>query len=102
MAVNIIRLKQAADRLQTYGKKMEQVDSEKVREEQAKVAKRHRELFVPAAEKFQQLRNTVAAAPVARPALEIVGGVVPEIIQRDNDLRPIRYLQIALLAARSV
>ena len=111
MAVNLARLEQAAGRFANYKQKMRFSDSAEIRAEQASVAQRHRELFLPAAEKEQQLRSTIAAA--AQVAVEIMPmdgnllvlpsvGLLPEIIQRDNDLRPVRYLQIALLAARSV
>ena len=110
MAVNLARLEQAADRFEKYADKMQHADSPAAREERARVAKRHREQFLPAAEKFQQLRSSAvvprtiegAAAPPITDVAVIEGGVIPEILQRDNDLRPVRYLQIALLAARSV
>lgn len=35
-------------------------------------------------------------------ALFMEDGVVPEVLARDNDLRPVRFLQLALLVARSV
>lgn len=107
MSINLARLEQAAGRFENYAEKMQQADPQDVRAEQLRVAKRHREQFLPAADKFQQLRSAaVASARVvaaAAPSLVVTaGGVIPEIMQRDNDLRPVRYLQIALLAARSV
>ena len=111
MAVNLARLEQAADRFEKYADKMQHADSPAAREERARVARRHREQFLPAAEKFQQLRSSAvvsrtiegaAATPPITDVAVIEGGVIPEILQRDNDLRPVRYLQIALLAARSV
>ncbi len=111
MAVNLARLEQAADRFEKYADKMQHADSPAAREERARVATRHREQFLPAAEKFQQLRSaavvsrTIEVAAATSPITDVAvieGGVIPEILQRDNDLRPVRYLQIALLAARSV
>ena len=111
MAVNLARLEQAAVRFEKYADKMQHADSPAAREERARVATRHREQFLPAAEKFQQLRSAAvvsrtievaAATPPITGVAVIEGGVIPEILQRDNDLRPVRYLQIALLAARSV
>jgi endonuclease G len=109
MAVNLARLEQAAGRFEKYTEKMRKADTPAVREEQAVVARRHREQFLPAAEKFQQLRSAAvasrirdAATATPPPSDLVVAGVIPEILERDNDLRPVRYLQIALLAARSV
>ena len=111
MAINLARLEQAADRFETYREKLPAVDTPQARSEQAIVAARHREQFLPAAEKLQQLRSTVAAdtpaVAIAQPTEEHLVvlptvGLIPEIIQRDNDLRPVRYLQIAMLATRSV
>ncbi len=112
MAISLARLETAANRFENYVTKLEAADPEKVRAEQVRVARRHREQFLPAAEKFQQLRSVAAAAPptvtaaavppATEPVVLTAGGVIPEIIQRDNDLRPVRYLQIAQLASRSV
>ena len=111
MAINLSRLAQAAARFEKYQEKIPAANTEVAKAEQAFVAERHREQFLPAAEKPQQLRSTVAAAlpdlTTVPPAVESVvvvpdAGLIPEIIQRDNDLRPVRYLHIALLAARSV
>jgi endonuclease G len=111
MAVNLTRLEQAAGRFHTYAEKMQQADPDVLRAERVRVAARHREQFLPAAEKFAQLRSAAVASQIIDAAAEttppgdlavIEGGVIPEILQRDNDLRPVRYLQIALLAARSV
>ena len=57
MAVNLARLEQAADRFEKYADKMQHADSPAAREERVRVATRHREQFLPAAEKFQQLRS---------------------------------------------
>ncbi|HSC16160.1 MAG TPA: serine protease, partial [Gammaproteobacteria bacterium] len=90
---------------------MQQADPDVVRAERTRVAARHREQFLPAAEKFARLQSAAVASRIIDAAAEttppgdlavIEGGVIPEILQRDNDLRPVRYLQIALLAARSV
>lgn len=110
MAVNLARLEQAARRFEKYAEKLQHADSPEARTEKARVAIRHREQFLPAAEKFQQIRTAtvaariieVASAPRTVDASVITAGIIPEIVQRDNDLRPVRFLQVALLAARAI
>src|SRR5262245_31287690 len=91
MAVNLARLEQAAGRFHTYAEKMQQAeaDPDLVRAEQARVAARHREQFLPAAEKFSQLRSAAVASRIIDAAADtappgdlavIEGGVIPEIL----------------------
>ncbi len=113
MSINLVRLNEAAERFDKYASKAQYVDSEEVRAEQARVARRHRDQFLAPGEKAQQNRSAVAIAPLTVAAAAVApidtvflpvthDGIIPEIIQRDNDLRPVRYLQVALLAARSI
>ena len=111
MAINLDDLQKSAARFQTYRDVHAKADPKAMQAAQAVVAERHRNVFRPAAERMLQLKATRAAAATApRPApppgaprpVITAGGVIPEIIQRDNDLRPVRFLHIALLAARAV
>ena len=111
MAVNLARLEQAADRYEKYAEKKRAPDSPAAGDERARVARRHRDQFLPPADKMQQVRSAAVVSRILEAAAEpsspsdlavIEGGVIPEILRRENDLRPVRYLQIALLAARSV
>ncbi len=127
MAVNLNELQKAAGRFDEYkgalakAKTMPAV----VLAEQAVVAKRHRMDFRPAAERLLSERQAVTLAPLPAEAIVVVAtepaepgitppveavvplvvtasGLVPEIIQRDNDLRPMRFLHVAILVARAV
>lgn len=125
--IDLDELQQAAGRFNNYAKAIERVrkNPRRARKEKMEVAERHRKVFLPAAERVLKMHTaaqfavppteTVAvgppepspvdtAGPIALPPdpLALVDGLVPEIITRDNDLRPIRFLQIGLLAARSV
>ena len=125
MAINLEQLQDAASRFDNYTDAIKRVrkNPRKSLKEKIAVAARHREVFVPAAERFLKTQTvrfappteTVPAGPpepspvdtispemLPPDPLELVGGLVPEVIQRDNDLRPIRFLQIGLLAARAV
>jgi endonuclease G len=127
MAINLDNLQKAAVRFANYGEALEKAETipQTVQAERAAVAERHRKVFRPAAERLlnQQAAVTPAREPVetvgviasepgqpgAAPQIEAVAplvvtenGVIPEIIQRDNDLRPIRFLHIALYAASAV
>ncbi|MET0624385.1 MAG: DNA/RNA non-specific endonuclease [Pyrinomonadaceae bacterium] len=98
---------------------------QEVQEEQAIVARRHqRDFRLPSERGLTQPSATttaeatldavvvVTSEPEKRgdlPTVEAVvpltlapGGRVPEVIQRDNDLRPMRFMHIGLLAARAV
>lgn len=127
MAVNLNELKKAAARFDEYQGAMAKAKTipEEVLKEKAEVAQYHRINFRPASERLLAERQAAAAtAPVAEgvavittepeqpggppqveavvPLIVTAGGLVPEIIQRDNDLRPMRFLHVALLAARAV
>lgn len=114
MAINLHDLEQAAARFADHHTAFSEVDPAIVQSERTAVAERHRSVFLPAAERFLSVRSSltttappghgVAAAQEDLPlnATMIAGGVIPEIIQRDNDLRPMRFLHIAVLAARAV
>ncbi len=127
MAIDLKELQQAAGRFDNYKKAITRVrkNPKKSLQEKQVVAERHRRVFVPGAERLMKVQQSAAifAPPTETVAigppepspidtvspemlppdpLELVGGLVPEVIQRDNDLRPIRFLQIGLLAARAV
>jgi endonuclease G, mitochondrial len=127
MSINLEQLQNAADRFENYKDAIKRVreNSRKVEKEKIAVAERHRDVFLPASERLLRPRTTrlrtprpTEAVPAGPPEpspvdivspemlppdpLELVGGLVPEVILRDKDLRPIRFLQIGLLAARSV
>ena len=126
MAINIAQLQEAANRFDNYKDAIKRArkSPKKALKEKIEVAERHRQVFVPAAERLMKTQTFVGCPPPTEtvPAgppepspvdivspdllppnpLELVGGLVPEVIQRDNDLRPIRFLQIGLLAARAV
>jgi endonuclease G len=115
MAIDLHRLQEAASRFAEHKKAAAQADPRVVVAEKKKAAERHRKLFLPPAERLLAARTAVVSAIPLAPAatigedmlepdapLVVVGGVLPEIIQRDNDLRPMRFLQIGLLAARAV
>jgi len=127
MAIDLEQLESAANRFQNYTEAIRRVrkNPRKALKEKIAVAEVHREIFVPAAERALKAQTTIVrsvpptesvavgppepspvdtASPEMLPPdpLVLVGGLLPEIIQRDNDLRPIRFLQIGLLAARSV
>lgn len=77
--------------------------------EQEAAAQRHDNLFVPASERLARratrsvvIRSAARGTRAAIPPLVVVPDLAPEIISRDNDLRPIRFLQMGILAARSV
>ncbi|WP_035607919.1 DNA/RNA non-specific endonuclease [Haloferula sp. BvORR071] len=76
--------------------------------EQAAASERHDNLFVPASERLARratrsviIRDVRGSRGIVPPLVE-VPALAPEIISRDNDLRPIRFLQMGVLAARSV
>jgi endonuclease G, mitochondrial len=129
MPINLEQLERAAQRFAQYTEAIEKIEEvpEEVRVEEAIVAERHREEFLPAAERLLNLSSAplsravtnlvvtsgepTAASPISKSAPQIetvvpltvsTSGIIPEIIQRDNDLRPMRYLHIALLASKSV
>lgn len=126
MAINLAALTEAATRFDDYRSAITRAlaDPVTLQSEQANVVERHRKVFLPAAERLLNLRSAAARATlteaVARPAAELTpplyatrigappllvvteGGVLPEVLQRDNDLRPLRFLHIGLLAARAV
>lgn len=127
MAINLKELKEAAARFDEYKGALAKAKTipEEVLQEQAKVARDHRANFRPASERLLAEQQAAAMAPPVvegvavittppvqpgePPQVEAVlpltltrSGLVPEIIQRDNDLRPMRFLHVALLAARAV
>ena len=118
MGIKLDELKEAAERFDNYDEAMAKAvaEPEKVEAELAAVAERHRQVFLPAAERL--LKPPVepvavvvyeAHIPGAEPEVGVIvpmtvpqSGLIPEVMQRDNDLRPMRYLQIGMLAGRSV
>lgn len=128
MAINLNELEQAAQRFSGYKEAITRVrkNGKKIAKERREVSKRHRENFLPADERLLNIGQSAilapppptetvpigppepspvdTAAPIPLPPdpMVLVGGLVPEVAFRDNDLRPIRFLQIGLLAARAV
>lgn len=124
MAVNLKELHEAANRYDDHRRAMENVDPESKADDQRQAAQRFRNFFLPASERLLAVRSQATAelrremnageafAPETRSTSELPesdarlltleGGVLPEIAQRDNDLRPMRFLQLALLAGRAV
>ena len=118
MAIDMRELEKAAARFDEHKEATQKADPKTIVVDKAKAAERHRKLFLPPAERLQAVRAAVVGAIPLEPkpekrkkrrkkeeddlVLVPLGGVLPEIIQRDNDLRPIRFMQIGLLAARSV
>jgi len=108
MAINLRQLEQAAARYQAHEAAKRKANPKKTRREKEEVAKRHRELFIPASEQLQKLKSAsriLGADPASRAArslMAIEGELIPEVLQRDNDLRPVRFMQLATLVSRSV
>ncbi|MFO1512900.1 MAG: DNA/RNA non-specific endonuclease [Verrucomicrobiota bacterium] len=112
MAINLNQLEQAAARYQDHCAAADRADPETTRQEREFIAQRHRELFVPAPEQLAKLKSSPAAltavgepgaaTPGTRALMALAGDLIPEVLERDNDLRPVRFLQLASLAARSV
>lgn len=127
MALNLDELQKAASRFDEYQGALAKAKTmpDVVRAERAVVARRHRTDFRPAAERLLTARQAAAPEPRSVEAVVVVttepvqpdvlpqveavvplvvteSGLVPEIIQRDNDLRPMRFLHVAMLVARAV
>src|SRR5262245_52085538 len=112
MSLNLPVLQEAASRFERHEAACESAAGEDVAYERQRVAERHRQMFLPASERLLNTQTAAVAAAAAGAAgavtvetparLVMLGGVIPEILFRDNDLRPIRFLQIATLASRSV
>jgi endonuclease G len=127
MGINLAELQKAAARYADYRKALSRAQTmpEEVYAEWSLVAERHRKLFRPAAERLlnrtlrmaHKTRSVGAVAVVASepaepsdtqqtatvvPFVITETGIIPEILQGDNDLRPMRFLHIALYAARAV
>src|SRR4029453_4569453 len=117
MAINLNQLEQAAARYDDHRTALEHADPEATQKEKEAVAKRHQDLFTPPSEKLLNLRIAAAAAaavpggaraaepdlaPEGRRLLVLDGDLIPEVLVRDNDLRPVRFLQLAQLVSRSV
>jgi endonuclease G len=117
MAINLNQLEQAAARYDDHRTALEHADPEATQKEKEAVAKRHQDLFTPPSEKLLNLRTAAAAAaavpgaarvaepdlaPEGRRLLVLDGDLIPEVLVRDNDLRPVRFLQLAQLVSRSV
>jgi endonuclease G len=127
MTVNLQELQKAAARFEGYQGALVKAKTmpQEVKAEQAAVSKRHQRDFRLPSERLQSQQPEAAMAsasleavvvvtsepgtPEAPPQVEAVvplvvapSGIVPEVIQRDNDLRPMRFMHIGLLAARAV
>jgi len=114
MAINLTQLEQAATRYDLHDTATKSAAGrDDTKKEKADVAKRHQQMFSPPADQLLNLRATQAAAragavaadratPEVERLLTLEGGLLPEVIRRDNDLRPVRFLQLAQLVARSV
>ena len=99
MSLNLPKLKEAVRRYDQHEAACASAAGEEVAYERQRVAQRHREMFLPPAERLLNQQLTAVEMPAR---LGTVGGILPEVAFRDNDLRPIRFLEIATLASRSV
>ncbi len=117
MAINLKQLEKTAARYKAHKNAYKEFDQNFVETERKKVAERHRQVFLPAAERLISTQSSIAQYIISedvQKALATKAIIVPpsetrpatvvinEILQRDNDLRPIRFLQLGLLVARSV
>ena len=112
MSLRLDDLKRAAQRYASYQIAKQDASSMQTTEERARLAKIHAENFTAPAERLSALRSSAARpAQAAARARAIMVGTPPgmdaatigqEASFRDNDMRPIRYLHMALVAARPV
>lgn len=116
MTVNLDDLLAAASRYDDHNNAEKRADPAEVKLEQAELATRHRQLFLPAPERLRVVGLSAATRGLGlqpagadtdepdmpRPAILARLPVAEEVMLRDNDLRPLRFLQLALLAARAV
>ena len=106
MALSINDLKKAAERHQSYQAAKQDATPAQTADERARLTKIHTDLFTAPFERLERVRASAARAVLnvgteALPPL-VDASIGQEVSFRDNDLRPVRYLQLALLAARSV
>jgi len=101
MAIRIGDLQKAAQRYDSYQDAKKDAASIQTQEERNRLAKIHAELFTASSERLAALQKTAVAGAAAPPLLD-AAAIGAEVSFRDNDMRPVRYLQMALLAARSV
>lgn len=107
MGINLKSLCEAADRYQQDLEAKDSVDPGVLIADAREKSQRHRELFASPLEKFAKSRAMALRAGVVPltdgaelpPALAALD---PEATFRDNDLRPVRFLQLATLVSRSV
>ncbi len=116
MTVNLDDLLAAASRYDDHNNAEKRADSDKVKLEQAELAARHRRFFLPAPERLRAIELSAATRGLGLEPAEVDTDepdmprhailerplIAEEVVLRDNDLRPIRFLQLALLAARAV
>lgn len=124
MAARIQELLEASERYQARQQARAAAPADEVEKVRARQARTYATYFAPAA-RLPALERTLVAVPAPAPAaagaaglpstapvgVAAAPGIPPllaldeagrEIITRDNDLRPVRYLEVALLAARPV
>lgn len=88
-------------------------DPERLLRDRALASERHQKLFRPPSERLLSGRSALprpsapagAAHAVISPPPQpgaAAPTITPEVLQRDNDLRPIRFMHIGMLAARAV
>lgn len=113
MGIKLADLQQAAERFEAFQKAQVEAPLEVVAEERLKLGITNAEKFTSKSERLSVLANAAFKAkfptasrpdvpPPDLPPLLAVDSAGQEIAFGENDLRPIRYLHIALLAARAV
>jgi endonuclease G, mitochondrial len=101
MAIRIGDLQKAAQRYDSYQDAKKDAASIQTQEERNRLAKIHAEFFTAPSERLAAMQKAAVAGVAPPPLLDAVA-IGAEVAFRDNDMRPVRYLQMALLAARSV
>lgn len=112
MRVSLSDLQRAAERYDAFCKARERAPAAVLEQERLELGLRNAQDFTSSADRLRVLRNALKAAPpevaataglerLAPPLLDAVAAG-QEIAFGDNDLRPIRYLHVALLAAKAV
>ena len=109
MGVKLTDLIEAADRFERFKEAHANADPAAVAAERLRLGLRNATEFTSKADRLSVLANTILKQPEAAAA---AGAIPPPLLDptvasrealfADNDLRPVRYLQVALLASRAV
>lgn len=109
MGIKVAELMAAAERFERFARARDSADPKAIASERLNLGLRNAASFTSKADRLGVIANAVLRQPEAA----IERGIVPnglldpmgarqEALFADNDLRPIRYLQVALAAARAV